>query len=218
MWHAFSRHSFVSAPERREEGDVTHLTYRYTCPAVPGVEITVDYALLAEGVGVTVDFPGGENLPDLPALGLSFQLDKRYDQVRYYGMGPDDSYVDRCRGAILGQWEYTADEGWTRYAKPQESGNRMGVRWMTVTDETGHGVSIEQVNEPLEVSVQPWLPEELMSKWHPDELQGSCRTVVDIAAFRKGIGGDDSWGAPVLEQFKYASDKAYRLQFMIRGI
>ena len=218
VWHAFSRHSFISRPERKEIDGVTHLTYRFTSPVLPGVEIVVDYALLNDGVRVEVDFPGVENQPDLPALGLSFQLDKRYDQVHYYGMGPDESYVDRCRGAILGQWDYTADEGWTRYAKPQESGNRTGVRWMTVTDETGHGVSIEQVNEPLEVSVQPWLPEELMSKWHPDELQGSCRTVVDIAAFRKGIGGDDSWGAPVLPQFKYPSDKAYKLEFVIKGI
>lgn len=218
VWHAFSRHSFISRPERKEIDGVTHLTYRFTSPVLPGVEIVVDYALLTDGVRVAVDFPGVENQPDLPALGLSFQLDKCYDQVHYYGMGPDESYCDRCRGAILGRWDYSADEGWTRYAKPQESGNRMGVRWMTVTDETGHGVSIEQVNAPLEVSVQPWLPEELMSKWHADELQGSCRTVVDIAAFRKGIGGDDSWGAPVLPQFKYPSDKAYKLEFVIKGI
>ena len=218
VWHAFSRHNFIAAPEKTVADGVTHLTYRHTCPAMPGVTITTDYALLAGGVAVTVDFPGAEDQPDLPALGLSFQLEKRYDQVTYYGLGPEDNYCDRNRGALLGIHGYAADEGWTRYAKPQESGNRMGVRWMTVTDESGHGVEIRALDDPLEISVQPWLPEELMSKWHPDELQGSCRTIVDIAAFRKGVGGDDSWGAPVLPQFTYPSDKPYRLRFFLRGI
>ena len=181
--------------------------------------MTVTYTCDSEdAVKVTVAFPGVENQPDLPALGLSFQLDSRLDQVTYYGMGPDECYCDRCTGALLGVYEYGVEDGFTRYCKPQESGNRMGVRWLTVTGEDGHGVRVESIDQPLEVSVSPWLPEEMMNKWHPDELVGSCRTILDVAMFRKGVGGDDSWGAPVLPQYTYPSDKPYTFSFLIKGI
>ena len=102
----------------------------------------------------------------------------------------------------------------TRYCKPQESGNRTGVQVVSVTDADGHGVEISGDN--LEVSVLPWLPEELEAAYHPSDLMGSVRTVLDVAMFRKGIGGDDSWGAPVLPQFCYPADKPYTFTFTMK--
>ena len=57
-----------------------------------------------------------------------------------------------------------------------------------------------------------------MAAYHPEELQGSCRTVMDVALFRKGVGGDDSWGAPVLPQYTYPSDKPYHLVFRMKAL
>lgn len=216
IWHAVSRHSFVHGPEM--DPATAALTYRYVSPLLPGVEITLRWEALPGALRATLTFPGAANQPDLPALGLSFQLDARLKHVRYYGMGPEENYCDRREGALLGMYEYEAEDGWTRYVRPQESGNRTGVRCLTVTDDEGHGLRIDQEGMPLEVSVGPWLPEELAAKRHPEELQGSCRTVLDVAAFRKGVGGDDSWGAPVLPQYTYPSDKPYTLSFLIRGI
>ena len=193
------------------------VTYHFQPPTVPGLDIPVTYRVCnADTLEITLDWPGVAGLPDLPALGLSFQLDPRLHHVRYYGLGPDDCYADRCQGALLGWHDYDVADGWTHYAKPQESGNRMGVRCMTVTDDAGHGVEI--TGNGLEISVQPYLPEELMAAYHPEELQGSCRTVLDVALFRKGVGGDDSWGAPVLPQYTYPSDRPYHLSFRLRAL
>ena len=57
-----------------------------------------------------------------------------------------------------------------------------------------------------------------MAKHHPEELSAPTHTILDVAAFRRGVGGDDSWGAPVLPQYTYPSDKAYRLRFLLSGI
>ena len=100
--------------------------------------------------------------------------------------------------------------------KPQESGSRMGVRVLSVTGDDGHGIEIS--GENLEVNVHRYLPEEIAAAAHYDELQGSCRTVLDVAMFRKGVGGDDSWGAPVLPQYCYDSAKAYEFSFTIRAV
>ncbi len=212
VWLAMSKCSYVE--HCRVEG--ASVTTTLVSPILTGVEVPVTYTALQDGVEITLRWPGVKDQPDLPALGLSFPMDARLQHVSYLGYGPDDSYVDRCEGAYLGWHHYDADKGWTRYAKPQESGNRCGVRVLRLTGDDGHGVEIS--GDALEISVQPYAPEQLMSVWHPDELQGSCRTMLDIALFRKGVGGDDSWGAPVLTQYCYPSDRPYELKFILRAI
>mgnify|MGYP004662559121 FL=1 len=216
IWLAASRCHFGTGPEVDVENAA--LTYRFQSPLLPDMDITLRWEVTEDALKATLIFPGVENQPDLPELGLTFQLDPRLNHVHYYGLGPDESYNDRCQGALLGVYDYAVEDGWTRYIHPQESGNRMGVRYLTVTGEDGHGIRIEQVDAPLEIEVSPWLPEELHAKWHPDELQDSCRTVLDVAAFRKGVGGDDSWGAPVHPEYTYPSNREYRLTFLIKGI
>ncbi len=189
---------------------------RFVSPILPDVEVPVTYAATEAGLRVTLSWPGVANQPDLPCFGLSFPMDARLRHVRYFGLGPEDAYCDRRTGALLGWHTYEVEAGWTRYARPQESGNRMGVQVLRLTDDAGHGVEI--TGEGLEISAQPYAPEQLMSVRHPDELQGSCRTVLDVALFRKGIGGDDSWGAPVLPPYRYPSDRPWQLTFTIRGI
>ena len=181
VYHLISRHSACSDADIQQEAGRTTLVYRYTTPMLPDFAVTVRYTVHSQdALDVTVDWPGLPNQPDMPALGLSFQLDPR------------------------------------RYCKPQESGNRTGVQVVSVTDADGHGVEISGDN--LEVSVLPWLPEELEAAYHPSDLMGSVRTVLDVAMFRKGIGGDDSWGAPVLPQFCYPADKPYTFTFTMKAL
>lgn len=217
IWHGVSRYAFISNDEPTYAEGCFCTVYHYAAPMLPGADVTVTYTVSSpDEVEVTLHWPGVENQPDLPALGLSFQLDPRLNQVRYYGYGPEENYADRREGALLGNYAYAVQDGWTRYGKPQESGNRMGVTRMAVTDAKGHGVEI--TGSGLEISAQPYLPEEIAAAGHPEELQGSCRTVVDVALFRKGVGGDDSWGAPVLPQYTYPSNKPYTLTFTMKAL
>lgn len=217
VYHLISRHSACSDADIQQEAGRTTLVYRYTTPMLPDFAVTVRYTVHSQdALDVTVDWPGLPNQPDMPALGLSFQLDPRLTRVRCYGYGPDENYIDRRAGAYLGWHSWNAADGMTRYCKPQESGNRTGVQVVSVTDADGHGVEISGDN--LEVSVQPWLPEELEAAYHPSDLMGSVRTVLDVAMFRKGIGGDDSWGAPVLPQFCYPADKPYTFTFTMKAL
>ena len=85
-----------------------------------------------------------------------------------------------------------------------------------MTDADGHGVEISGDN--LEVSVQPWLPEELEAAYHPSDLMGSVRTVLDVAMFRKGIGGDDSWGAQTHPEYLLQTDKTMQFSFVWKGV
>ena len=217
VYHLISRYSFMDEVKVAENEGVTTLTYRYTNMMLKDFEMTVVYTIRRDDeIDVTVNWPGVKDLPDMPALGLSFQLDPRLDTVNYYGMGPDDNYVDRCDGAYLGWHHYDVKDGMARYFKPQESGSRTGVQTFAVTDKDHHGVMI--MGENLEVSCLPWTVEELQVAYHPSDLVNPARTVLDVAMFRKGVGGDDSWGAPTLEKYCYPADKAYSFTFTMKAL
>ena len=217
VYHLISRYSWQHEVQVAQNEGVTTLTYRYTNMMLKDFEMTVVYTIRRDDeIDVTVNWPGVKDLPDMPALGLSFQLDPRLDTVNYYGMGPMENYIDRRDGAYLGWHQYAVAEGMTGYCKPQESGSRTGVQTFAVTDKDHHGVMI--MGENLEVSCLPWTVEELQGAYHPSDLMGSVRTVLDVAMFRKGVGGDDSWGAPTLEKYCYPADKAYSFTFTMKAI
>ncbi len=216
VWHMVSRYSEIAGPFVNEDREIR---FEYACAPLDDKRIILTFLPTQDSrLLVTLDFPGVPDQCDLAALGLSLELDARLENVSYYGFGPDESYVDRRTGAMPGIWRYDADEGRTRYCRPQESGSRFGVRTLTVTDGRGRGVRVDALEDPLEISVTRTLPEELTVRRHPEDLGAPMHTILDVAAFRRGVGGDDSWGAPVLPQYTYPSDQAYRLRFLLSAI
>ena len=167
-------------------------------------------------VDVAMSYDPVEGLGDMPEFGMLLTLDADYDHLRYYGMGPDENYVDRCHGARLDIWETTAQENLSRYTLPQECGNRTGVRWAEVTDFRGHGLRF--TGDAMEVSVLPYTPHELENARHPNELPPVYNTVVRLSKQQMGVGGDDSWGAKTHEEYLLDVSKQVTFTFSFEGI
>ena len=89
-----------------------------------------------------VSTPRGE-MPRLPRLGLSLVLDKSLENVRYYGRGPWENYVDRCSASDIAYWESTVTEQYVEYARPQDNGYKCDVRWAAFLDDAGDGVLVK---------------------------------------------------------------------------
>ena len=160
-----------------------------------------------------------KELGDMPEFGMLFMLDAQYDQVRYYGMGPGENYVDRCHGAKLGLWETTAQENVSRYVLPQECGNRTGVRWAEVTNLRGRGLRfLCEGEDGMETSVLPYTPHELENARHPNELPPVYNTVVRVARQQMGVGGDDSWGAKTHEEYLLNVEKPLVFRFSFEAV
>lgn len=81
------------------------------------------------------------------------------------------------------------------FLKPQESGNHTGVRWARVYDDAGVGLLFEAVETPMEFSALPWTTYEIDGADTQADLPPIRKTVVRPALMRRGVGGDDSWGA-----------------------
>ncbi len=179
--------------------------------------MNTSYTVFDDGsVKIEMDFPGVENGQDMPAFGMMFTLPADYENVRYYGEGPDECMIDRRSGAKLGFYEFKASENFTPYLMPQECGNRTGVRLAKVTDERGHGIMLASKN--MELSVLPYTPFEIENALHIHELPDIHHTVIRANLIQMGVGGDDSWGAKTHEQYTVKSDKPMHFEFYIAGI
>lgn len=160
----------------------------------------VVYRVFATGdVGVRLGFAPGGNLPELPRFGMHLAMDDSYDQVEWYGPGPEPSYPDRNEQPV-GLFSGAVSDQLVDYARPQESGNKTDVRFIAVTDDAG--VGILAVGDPrLSANVLPHSTAALASAAHPFEIVPDNMTHVNLDRIQRGVGGDNSWGRPPLDPY-----------------
>lgn len=202
----------------KETPDSVEITFSFASPTVPAFNFNVIYTAFFDGtLGVKAEYPGAKGLPDMPVFAMDFKLKKQYKNFTFYGMGPDENYIDRDNGARLGVFTSTAQDNFTRYLNPQECGNRTGVRYVNVYDEYGAGLGFIAGENPFEMSVLPYSAYELENAMHREELPEPSYTWVRITAKQMGVGGDDSWGAPVHQEYKISSEEKLTLEFTINS-
>ncbi|OOM75659.1 beta-galactosidase [Clostridium puniceum] len=195
------------------------LCYTYELPTIPTTNVKITYEVSKDGeIKVNVLYNGVNGLPQLPVLGMNFRLLSEFNSFSWYGMGPDENYIDRCEGAKLGIYESTPVENLSKYLVPQECGNRTGTRWVQIQNEKGEGLKFTYDKEPFEFSVLPYNNMELENALHQEDLPPINFTNVNIIGKQMGVGGDDSWGAPVLSEFSIDSSKDLEYNFTISHI
>ena len=143
-------------------------------------------------------------------------MDADYDHVEWYGLGPDETYIDRYQGAKLGIYKNLVKDNMARYMVPQECGNKTGVRWAKVTDRRGRGLMFE--GDAMHFSALPWTPHEIENARHAYELPPVHYTVIRAAQMQMGVGGDNSWGARTHEEYLLPSNVKRSFTFRMRGI
>ena len=202
-----------------EKDDCLELVFPYDAPITPAFTYKVIYNVYFDGrVMIRVEYPGVDTDVDFPVFAMDFKMKKKYENFRYYGLGPEENYIDRNFGGKLGVYDSTAKENLSGYVNPQECGNRTDVRYVRVTDEKGTGVRFTSVEEPFEMSVLPYSATELETAMHLEELKEPSYTWVRLAAKQMGVGGDDSWGAPVHKEYKIDPKEPLTLAFVISPV
>lgn len=217
-----------------EEGKVI-VSYCYLVNTVPQTETRVTYTVTPDGrIQVEAHYYGQKGLPELPAFGMRLRLPGRMKEFSWYGYGPQECYIDRMEGAKLGVYTSTPQDSISPYLVPQECGNHTGCRWLAVRDGEGNelrftaeraacaGESGEDSEEKsastrpgFQASVLPYTAEELELAAHWDELASPQYTNVCIYSAMRGLGGDDSWGAPVYPEYCISAKEDQVLRFTI---
>ncbi len=140
------------------------------------------------------------DLPPLPRLGVALVLPAEFEEFVWFGRGPHENYIDRCEGARFGRFQSSVDDLYTPYIMPQENGNRTGVRWAALRDESGRGLFIQGF-EPLEMTATHFPAEELFRARHTNELRRSDQVHLYVDARQRGLGGA-SCGPDTLPQYQ----------------
>lgn len=216
QWQIAGKYAKQIGFDTEEHADRLDVTYTFVAPTVPSFEYKATYSAYFDGrLGVKADYPGVKGMADMPVFAMDFKMKKQYNAFTFYGMGPDENYIDRNNGARLGVYTSNAQDNFTKYLNPQECGNRTGVIYVNVYEENGTGLAFTSTETPFEMSVLPYSAYELDNALHREELPEPSYTWVRIAAKQMGVGGDDSWGAPVHQEFKIESKNPMTLQFVI---
>lgn len=196
--------------------DCLEISTHFELPVALKDDFIINYRFDQAGqVNVKAIFPGAVAIGKLPLFGLEIKLPKQLSQYRYYGLGPQETYSDRLAGAYLGIYEGKVADNLTPYLRLQESGNRSQVREFDLFNNQENGLAIKADGQALNVSALPYSTTQIENTDHCWELGPSNFTYLRIIAAQMGVGGDDSWGAPVHPQFLLDAQDEYVLQFTL---
>ena len=197
LWKAASESRKIEAiaQERLPSGDV-RINVRYSV-GDGTARFASSYTMRSDGaVDVEGAFsPAAADLPDPLRVGLSFSMPFSFDMVEWYGRGPHESYQDRKTGAPIALWRGRIADQNHDYMRPQETGNKVDVRWMEV-DQPGGGLRVEGA-QPLSMNVLAF-PYDDLSRRTPGTRKSSDIVPHDevsllVDAVQAGVGGDDQW-------------------------
>ncbi|QJD82233.1 glycoside hydrolase family 2 TIM barrel-domain containing protein [Cohnella herbarum] len=194
------------------------ITVHYLLPTNPDSACSITYTIRGNGeIEVRLALQPGIGLPEIPEIGMLFEMDSSFDTITWYGRGPHENYWDRSTGARLGLFSGKVNEQAAPYLRPQETGNKTDVRYATLTNRVGAGIRI--VGAPLfELNALPYTPYELEQYDHQHLLPASEKTVVRVNYRQMGVGGDDSWGARTHADYTLFANRTYGYSFVIQGI
>ncbi len=151
---------------------------------------------LLRGVSEWIVYPDGAldmtisvdkhiHTPFLPRFGITLNLPKAADCVKYRGRGPTENYVDKRHATWFGEFESRVADQHEDYLFPQENGNHTECEWLTIG-----GMEVEATARPFSFSVSPYTVEELTRAAHPFELVESDNTVLHLDFMQSGVGSN----------------------------
>jgi len=143
--------------------------------------------------------PTGE-LPPLPRIGVVLRASGVLRNFRWYGRGPGENYVDRKGSTFMGLWSGPVSGQYVPYVKPQETGNKEDVSWLTLTNDSGQGLLVVSTEAPLAVSALNFRAGDLTTAKHAYELKARPETVLSLDVRQCGLG-NGSCGPGVLEKY-----------------
>lgn len=179
---------------------------------------TASWSFLIYGSGdVLVEMsyqPGAEKRAMMPRFGSELVLARGFENWAWYGRGPAETYVDR-QFERIGVYRSTVDKEWFEYSRPQENGNKTGVRWTAWTNAQGAGLLAVGAPE-LSVSARKFTKEDMERAAYSFQMQPQGPIYVNLDWKQMGVGGIDSWSEHALPMPPYRIDSSQPMSFRYR--
>lgn len=189
-------------PELRENSAVIKVKASLAADSVqPVLRLDMMWKIASDGrIQAVMQAVKDEEFPTLPRFGIRLFLKKELGQVRYYGMGPQESYVDKHRSASHGQYESAVKELHEDYIYPQENGSHYDCDFVEISGDENGLAAVSEKSFSFNASV--YTQEELERAAHNYELTESDSTVLCLDYAQNGIGSN-SCGPEVQKQYRF---------------
>ena len=152
-----------------------------------------------------------EEFPDLPRFGIRLFLDKKFEDVAYYGMGPHESYRDKHQATSHGIYRSKVTDLHEDYIRPQENGSHYDCDYVELTN-AQYGFAIVS-EDSFSFNASYYTQEVLEQTEHNFELEESDSTVLCVDYALNGIGSN-SCGPVVLDQYRFRENE-FRFQLKL---
>lgn len=219
LWDAAGQNVIYTYKGSQENGGAISFNYQ---AKLRGIEAAVDFTYTVNKDGsltTNAHYKAlSDELPEMMRFGMLMTLPKEYNDFTWYGRGPWENYADRNADTFIGVWNGAVEDQYYPYIRPQEGGNKTDVRWLTLKDKSGKGISITG-SQPLSVSATNNRPEDLdpgMTKkqQHASDILPRNEVVLCVDLFQRGVAGLNSWGAKPLDEYRFR-DKEYQYSYTI---
>ena len=219
--HSNIQRKNISVGEQTANGISIKVEYELTGINAP---YSIEYFIQNDGsikVTAAIDMTG-RNLPELPRFGMRMQLPAEYTNLSYYGRGPFENYTDRNTASFVGLYkDEVANQATTNYIRPQESGYKTDIRWLTLTNNAGSGLQIEGL-QPICFSATNNKAEDLdpgntKKQQHWIDIKPGKDVYLNIDLKQRGVGGDNSWGALPHNPYRLL-EKKYSYSYVMKLI
>lgn len=212
-WRKAGQYAWMGIQSVEESETEVKVNVDFSAPTLPETRGRLVYTVTSVGIHVDYQVNVPQGLPEIPEISMILPLERKaYTDLDYLGRGPHENYIDRREGADIGLYKLKLDELYVNYQKPQEYGERTGVRHATVKGE--EKITFEADKE-IELNISPYTAYMLEEADHRHSLPEGDTLYVRLIARQMGVGGYDSWGAHTLEEHKIFSDSEYSYGFSI---
>ncbi|MBL4830081.1 MAG: beta-galactosidase subunit alpha [Aliivibrio sp.] len=155
----------------------------------------------------------------IPTIGLDIGIAKQFDQVEYYGRGPDENYQDSKQSNLIDRYKTNVAQMFENYPFPQNNGNRQEVRWTSLVNQHGQGLLVKP-EQLINFSAWHYTNQNIHQAQHTNELEPSGFITLNLDHQVMGLGSN-SWGSEVLDSYRVymeAFDYAFTLIPCLHGI
>lgn len=180
---------------------------------------SLKYTIWGNGaIDVDVQISNTANFGEMSRIGLQMAISSGIENVKWYGRGPQESYVDRKYSAHFGVYENTVDGLLEHYARAQSNGNREDVRWLELANQSGAGLKVTSMDK-LNFTALHFTDNDLWDAVHDFALDGVKRdeVILNLDYMQKGLG-NSSCGPDVLEEYKIPGNTEYEYSFRIESL
>jgi len=219
IWQTASDNLQLKTISNIAVNDGYKVTTTYKSAAFAG-QYSVEYHVQNNGqvhVNNQLTIDKGQNLPNLPRLGMQLAMPGSYQQLSWLGRGPHENYADRKTSAKIAHYKKTVKDQIHHYSRPQENANKTDVRWLALKNENGLGL-LAVGDQPLNVSAWPYKQSDIdfiagkdgsasasglvpVTTKRGAEVPMRNLVTVNIDHKQMGVGGDTSWGRLVHAQY-----------------